>query len=86
MHQMRFLIPGAFHTSRRFDLESIPRSPRGSRVMSRFLVSARGGVVAVSGRSEKDNPKTQMAYIPLHPSGRHRLGTALLHAKSAPNA
>jgi serine protease len=81
-HQRRFLIPGAFDTSRRFDLESIGRLPRGSRVtlgMPGWLAEALSPLPA----EVKYDPKTQMAYLPLHPSGRHRLGTALLHAKSA---
>ena len=80
--QMRFLIPGAFDTSRRFDLESIGRLPRGSRVtlaVPGWLAEALHPLPV----EVKYDPKTQMAHIPLQPSGRHRLGTALLHARSA---
>jgi serine protease len=82
LQQMRFLIPGAFDTSRRFDLESIGRLPRGSRVTLAVPGWLADALYPHQGEVKYD-PKTQMAYIPLHPSGRHRLGTAVLHARSA---
>ena len=77
----KFIIPGAFDTSRRFELEAIGRLPEGSRV---FL-----DVPAWLADALKPHP-VEVRYdgrrgtvrFPLHPSGVQKLGGAVLHAKS----
>jgi hypothetical protein len=76
-----FLVPGAFDTSRRFELEAIGRLPEGSRVfvdVPTWLADAlRPHPVEV-----KHDVRRETARIPLHPSGIQKLGSAILHAKS----
>jgi serine protease len=77
-----FMIPGAFDTSRTFDLEAIGRLPAKSRAfieMPTWLADAlKPHIVDVKYDTERGT-----VLIPLHPTGVQRLGTAILHAKSS---
>jgi serine protease len=76
-----FIIPGAFDTGHRFELESIGRLPEGSRVMLEvplWLADA----LKPHPRQIKCERDRGVAMIPLHPSGVSRIGSAMLHAKS----
>jgi hypothetical protein len=77
-----FIIPGAFDTSHVFYLEAIGRLPARSRVyldMPAWLADAlKPHIVEV-----KYDGKRGMARLPLNPSGVQRIGSAILHAKSA---
>jgi len=76
-----FIIPGAFDTGHRFDLEAIGRLPAKSRVfvdMPAWLADAlKPHVVEVAYDAKRGT-----ARMPLHPTGVQRLGAAILHAKS----
>lgn len=67
-----------------FELESIARLPRGSRAILEvpdwLADSLRPHVNEFAGDAE-----TRRLRIPLHPSGTQRLGSVMLHAKSAAN-
>jgi serine protease len=80
-YKQKFIVPGAFDTSRAFELQAIGRLPAGSRAfleMPAWLAdSLRPHVVEV-----KYDTRHGTARMPLHPAGVLRLGTAILHARS----
>jgi hypothetical protein len=80
-YRLSFFVPGAFDTSRRFQLETIARLPGGSRA---FLEIP--GWLADALRPHvcdfKIDTKTRAATVPLSPAGAHRLGDVVLHANS----
>ena len=84
-YKLPFIIPGAFDTSRRFDLEAVGRLPAGSRVfldIPAWLADS----LRPHPTDVKYDPKTGTARVSLNPVGRQRLGAAILHAKSQAKA
>jgi Subtilase family len=80
-YRLPFVVPGAFDTSHTFVLETIARLPADSRAMIEIP-----GWLADALRPHpcegKVDAKSRAVRIPFSPSGQHRLGTAVLHAKS----
>jgi hypothetical protein len=77
-----FFVPGAFDTSRVFALESVGRLPQGSRVfldVPTWLADA----LRPHPYEVKPDLKREMTRLPLPPAGKHVLGTAVLHPRSA---
>jgi serine protease len=79
--EMDFIVPGAFDTSHRFELEALGRLPERSRVFLEvpawFADALRPHPCEV-----KHDAKREITRIPLHPSGVQRLGSVALHARS----
>ena len=80
-YRLPFVVAGAFDTSHMFVLETIARLPANSRAMIEVP-----GWLADALRPHpcegKVDAKSRAVRIPFSPSGQHRLGTAVLHAKS----
>jgi len=80
-YKLAFMVPGAFDTSHRFELEAIGRLLQRSRAfieVPAWLADA----LRPHPCEVEYNPKHGTARIPLHPCGVQRLGSAMLHARS----
>lgn len=80
-YKLKFVVPGAFDTSHRFELEAIGRLPEGSRAfleVPAWLADA----LRPHPCELKYDPKRGIARIPLHHAGVQELGSAVLHARS----
>jgi hypothetical protein len=81
-YKEKFIIPGAFDTSRRFEFEAVARLPQGSHgfleVPTWFADALRPHPCQV----DHDGRRRHDIRIPLHPHGLQRLGSAMLHALS----
>ena len=80
-YKLTFLVPGAFDTSHRFELEAIGRLPQRSRSFLEVPAWLADALRPHPCEVEYD-PKHCTARIPLHPCGVQRLGNAVLHARS----
>jgi serine protease len=76
-----FVIPGAFDTSRRFELQSVGRLPKGSQVLLQmpawFAESLRPKPPDL-----KYDQKRKTVRMPLQYAGEQRIGAVTLHARS----
>jgi serine protease len=80
-YRVPFFVPGAFDTSRDFELETIARLPAGSRAFVEIPAWLADGLRPHACEIKFD-PKSRKATVPFNAAGRHRLGTVILHAKS----
>jgi len=78
-YRLAFLIPGAFDTSRQFELEAIGRLPSGSRAQLELPAWLADALRPYPCEVEYDY-KAGIVRIPLHPAGLQRVGKPLLHA------
>jgi serine protease len=80
-YKREFVIPGAFDTSRRFEVEALGRLPEGSRVFldmpAWFAESLRPKPPEL-----KYDQKRRTARMPLRFAGKQRIGAVTLHART----
>jgi len=81
MIALPFLVPGAFDKARRFDIEVLGKLPDGARLILEVPLAFMQLMHEPYQKVEIDE-KRRVALIRLRPSGRHRLPSLLLPAKS----
>jgi serine protease len=79
--ELDFLVPGAFDTGHRFELEAVGRLPEGSRAFLDVPAWLADSLTPHPCEVTHDR-KRGVVRIPLHPFGVQRLGSAVLHARS----
>jgi len=80
-HKREFIIPGAFDTSHRFELQSVGRLPKGSRVMLEVPPWFAEALHEKSTALEFTSRRRRLR-IPLRATGIQRIGTVTLHART----
>jgi serine protease len=82
VYKLPFTISGAFDTGHEFQLEAIGGLPEGSRAFIDMPASFGQALRSVPTELMSDS-KGRLARLQLNPFGIQRLGTVLLHARSA---
>ena len=79
VHELSFMVPGAFDASREFAIEAIGNLPRGSRVQLQMPL-ALAKALRVEGQGGETVEGEELR-IPLHPFGRTLVGAGVIPAK-----